>query len=75
MTDLLTPAELARDEMAAAGIGEPTTAELVVALRRLPDGPERARVEGWYWALAIEQYGPVWARWYREEYEWLRAQR
>lgn len=75
MTDLLSPAAVARDEMAAAGLGEPTTAELVVALRHLPDGPVRAQLEEWYWALAIEQHGPRRARWYREDYAWLRAHR
>jgi hypothetical protein len=73
VSDLLSPAELVRDEMRDAGLGAPTTTEIVYALRRLPDGPERARLTEWYWALAIERYGPQRARWYREEYEWLRA--
>jgi hypothetical protein len=75
VSDLLTPAELARDDMRAAGLGVPTMAELVVALRGLPDGPQRARLEGWYWALADEKHGPLRARWYREELAWLRTHR
>lgn len=73
--DLLSPAEVARDEMRAAGLDDPTMGELVVILRSLDDGPQRAQVEEWYWALAIERHGPRRARWYREEYEWLRAHR
>lgn len=53
----------------------PTMAELVVLMRDLPDGPERRRVEGWYWAKAIDRFGVRRARWHREEYEWLRANR
>jgi len=73
VTDLLTAAAVARDEMAAAGVGDLTTAELVVALRAVPDGPVRAQLEDWYWALAIETHGLFLARRYREEYVWLRA--
>lgn len=76
MTDPLSPAELARDEMAAAGLDKPTIEEIAVALRdpRL-DESDRAQFESWYWALADERHGPRRARWYREDYEWLRAQR
>jgi len=74
MTDLLSAAELARDEMVAAGVGEATTAELVVALRGA-DGAVRTQLEEWWWALAVEKHGARRARWYREEYEWLRAHR
>ena len=73
MTDLLTAAAVARDEMAAAGVGDLTTIELVVALRLVPAGPVRAQLEDWYWALAIDTHGLLLARRYREEYEWLRA--
>ena len=52
-----------------------TMAELAALLRSLPDGPERSRIEGWYWAKAIDHYGEQLARWYRQEYEWLRAHR
>lgn len=53
----------------------PSMVELTAILRDMPDGPERARVEEWYWAKAVDHYGVRRARWYREEYEWLRAQR
>jgi len=75
VTDLLSPAELARDEMVAAGVEATTAADLVVVLRDLADGPGRARLEEWYWALAAEAHGPTRAARYREEYEWLRAHR
>jgi hypothetical protein len=52
----------------------PTMAELTVMLRDLPDGPRRTRLEGWYWALAIEQYGADRAHAYEREYRWLRAE-
>lgn len=52
-----------------------TTHEIVVRLRTLPDGPERTKLEGWYWALVGEECGLRWAKWWREEYEWLRARR
>lgn len=53
----------------------PTMPELVVMLSGMPDGPDRARVEEWYWCLAIEKHGLRRAGWYRAEYEWLRAHR
>lgn len=52
-----------------------TMAELVLLLRKLPDGSERSRIEEWYWAKAIDRYGERRAHWYRDEYEWLRANR
>lgn len=53
----------------------PTTTELAALIRDLPDGPERTRLEEWYWAKAIDEYGVRRAGWYRHEYEWLRARR
>jgi len=72
---LLSPAALARDEMATVIHWQPTIAEMVVALRALPDGADRTQLLEWYWALAAEKHGPVRARWYRDEYEWLRRNR
>ncbi len=75
MSDLLSPGELARDEMAANGVDDPTLAALVVALRHTPNGPARTQAERWYWALAADKHGSVRARWHREELEWLRTHR
>jgi hypothetical protein len=71
--DLLSPASLARDEMRAADIGHPTAVELAVAIRRLPAGPERSKLEEWYWALVAEDQGEAMAKQWRAEYEWLRS--
>jgi hypothetical protein len=56
-----------------APVRPPTMAELVVILRDVPDGPERAQLEDAYWAKATHRYGIPRARHYRWEYEWLRA--
>lgn len=72
--DALSPAEVVRDELRSAGLVEPTLTELVVALRDLPEGPQRHQLEDWYWAFALERHGPVRdSHW--KEYEWLRAHR
>jgi hypothetical protein len=52
-----------------------TPHEIVVILRDLDDGPERTRLEGWYWALITEECGTRKADSWRKEYEWLRAHR
>lgn len=80
MTDLLSPAAVARDDMRAADLGQPTAPELAVAIRNLPDGPERAQLESWYWALVAEHHGggdrgEATAKHFRAEYEWLRSRR
>lgn len=79
MTDLLSPAAIARDEMRAADLGQPTAAELALAIRRLPPGPERSKHEEWYWALVADEHGGgahgrAVARRRQAEYEWLRSQ-
>lgn len=75
MSDSLSPAALARAEMADTISWQPAMAEMVVALRSLPDGPDKSKLLEWYWALAAEEHGPVRAGWYRDEYEWLRGNR
>lgn len=46
--------------------------KLVKDIQAEPDGPRRRQLEERYWALAVEKHGPTRARWYRDEYEWLR---
>jgi hypothetical protein len=52
-----------------------TPHEIVVRLRDTHDGPERAQLEEWYWALVGEEVGLRKAASWRKEYEWLRAHR
>lgn len=53
----------------------PTLLELVEMIRSLPDGPERSRLEGWYWAKVCDRHGARRAAHYRWEYTWLRRAR
>lgn len=53
----------------------PTMAELAVMIRQEHDPDRRARLLDWYWAKAVDEYGARVARWHRQEYEWLDAQR
>lgn len=53
----------------------PTTAELVVMIREEHDERRRAQLLDWYWAKAADEHGVLYAHWYREEYDWLVAQR
>jgi len=52
----------------------PTLAELVALIRSEADAGRRAQLEAWYWAKETDRVGVRRARWYREEYEWLRSQ-
>lgn len=59
--------------MTATVLRAPTMPEVVGMLADMADGPGRARLEDWYWALAIEKHGPRRAGWFRAEYRWLRS--
>ncbi len=47
----------------------------LVRLIQSADGAERDRLLGWYHARNIRRFGEERARWYREEYEWLKTRR
>lgn len=73
--DYLSPAAIARDDMRSEGVQMPALPALALRILRLPEGAERERLEGWYWALVAEKFGEHLAEGWRWECEWLRAQR
>lgn len=50
----------------------PPMAEHAALIQAIPDGPWRDQLLDWYRARNVTRFGAARARWYREEYEWIR---